>query len=169
MAERLMARVQKGGPDECWPWTGGGVGDYGLVLGDGGSDAKQILTHRASYMVHVGPIPDGLWVLHRCDNPPCCNPAHLFVGTPADNVADMDAKGRRVTVVKYGDDHWTRQHPERLSHGDRSPHAKLTNEQAAEVRRRYAAGNVLQRELAAEFGASQVQISRIVRGVTYAR
>lgn len=52
-------------------------------------------THRASYIIRYGSVPDGLHVLHRCDNPPCCNPAHLFVGTPVDNVADMDAKGRR--------------------------------------------------------------------------
>lgn len=63
---------------------------YGVIYFNG----RQTYTHRVSYELHVGPIPDGLFILHRCDVPACVNPDHLFVGSAADNVADMMAKGR---------------------------------------------------------------------------
>ena len=76
-----------------------------------------MLVHRVSYEIHAGPIPDGLDVLHRCDVPTCVNPAHLFLGTQRDNVADMDAKGRR-----------------RPARGERDGAAKLTEEQVLKIR-----------------------------------
>lgn len=78
-------------PDDCWTWIGSTDKDgYGHF----DSNSKTIAGHRASWIVHNGEIPNRLHVLHRCDNPPCCNPAHLFLGTHSDNMADGARKGR---------------------------------------------------------------------------
>ena len=97
-AARFWEKVDKKGPTECWVWTGAGVSrlprrNYGLAHKPGTNRGK-VRAHRVSWEMHNGPIPDGLNVLHTCDNPPCVNPAHLFVGTQRDNVRDMYAKGR---------------------------------------------------------------------------
>lgn len=79
------------GPDECWPWTGAVTGKgYGKIS----LAYRHRNAHRVAFELWHGPIPDGLLVCHRCDNRPCCNPAHLFVGTAKDNAEDMMAKGR---------------------------------------------------------------------------
>jgi hypothetical protein len=85
------------GPDACWPWQGGRkVKGYGRLM----RDYKDLQSHRVAWEETFGPIPDGLQVLHHCDNPPCCNPAHLFLGTPGDNVRDMVAKGRQPAQMR---------------------------------------------------------------------
>jgi hypothetical protein len=92
--ERFWARVDSsGGLWGCWPWMGArernGYGQLGnRIL------RKHLKAHRVAYELAVGPIPEGFLVCHACDNPPCCNPSHLFVGTGADNTHDMIAKGR---------------------------------------------------------------------------
>lgn len=88
----FWANVQKGGDDDCWPWTGA-------------RDAKGYGRFRSLLVTRLllAPVPDGLHVLHRCDNPPCCNPAHLFLGTHADNMADMGRKGRRIEKLSAED------------------------------------------------------------------
>ncbi len=91
-AERFWAKVDRsGGPEACWPWTGALNPDgYGNV----GSVSRYWKAHRRAWTLANGPIPAGKHVLHSCDNPPCCNPDHLWLGTHADNMADMVAKGR---------------------------------------------------------------------------
>lgn len=81
--------------DGCWNWTGAiGAGGYGS-FGSGYRIGLPQRAHRASWTIHFGDIPDGIFVCHHCDNPPCVRPSHLFLGTVQDNHADMDAKGRR--------------------------------------------------------------------------
>ncbi len=98
LRDRLYACLDvSGGPDACWEWTGHRRAPRTSVLeyarmGVGGNRTGYV--HRVSWAVHYGPIPDGTLVCHRCDNPPCGNPAHLFLGTHTDNMADMLAKGR---------------------------------------------------------------------------
>jgi hypothetical protein len=85
--------------DGCWEWTGklqgSGYGQFRV-------EKAFVTSHRYAYELHYGPIPDGLKVLHKCDNRKCCNPSHLFLGTSADNSADMVAKGRQAKGIQHG-------------------------------------------------------------------
>lgn len=90
LAEKLV-QTESG----CIVWTGTVTRDGGYgKISVGGRHGRILVTHRVAWELENGPIPEGLWVLHRCDNPPCCNVQHLFLGDSATNVADMVAKGR---------------------------------------------------------------------------
>lgn len=93
--ERFWAKVQK--TDDCWMWTGATRHGYGEIS-KGGKSTEIFVASRFSYELHFGPIPDGFLVCHRCDNPPCVRPDHLFLGTHVENTSDMLSKGRG----KYG-------------------------------------------------------------------
>lgn len=163
LADRLWSRCirQENG---CLEWTGGtNRAGYGQI-GRPGVRQRKMATHRAAWEVTHGPIPEGMNVLHRCDNPPCCDPAHLFLGTLSDNSRDCYAKGRRRVVREGG------------RSGEAHHAAKLTTAQVAEIRRRYVRrrpGGVppgcSQRELAAEFGVNPTAISRVVSGTRRAK
>lgn len=141
--ERFWTKVQRG--DGCWEWTGKErVKGYGRFRP--GSTQPKVLAHRFAYELLCGPIPDGLQVLHRCDNPLCVRPDHLFPGTNADNVADKVSKGRQSRLG-----------------GERNPNAKLTEQDVLEVRRRRAAGES-RKVVAAAFGISPTMVSLITTG-----
>lgn len=143
---RFLRCVKPGEIDACWEWTGhlgGGTNrGYGTFNVDYSKrkSPRACGAHRFAWEVaNSRPIPKGLRVLHRCDNPPCVNPGHLRLGTQADNMRDMVSKGR-----------------------DRKAH-KLTDGQVRELRRKRAAGALLE-QLAAEFGVRISTVSRIASG-----
>lgn len=93
--ERFRAKVDRRGPDDCWPWTGHTLRGYGqFQAGTGRDESRIVYAHRFAYELATGEDPGDLFVCHRCDNPPCCNPDHLFLGDNADNMHDMAVKGR---------------------------------------------------------------------------
>ncbi len=100
LIDRFMEKVSPEPNTGCWLWAAslGGTG-YGQISINNFPDRA----HRISYQLHVGPIPEGLWVLHRCDEPTCVNPAHLFLGTHQDNVTDRENKRRGNQA--WGDRH----------------------------------------------------------------
>lgn len=134
----------------CWLWTGGQVRGYGY-LSLGAPSRRKILAHRFSYLVFRGPLDDGELVCHRCDAPPCCNPAHLFTGRQLDNMRDATAKGR---VRSRG-----------LA-GERCHLARLTESTVRSIRSRAAIGESFH-VLAAEHGITYQGIAAIVTRRTW--
>lgn len=141
--KRFWAKVDKSG--DCWEWTAfrDGFG-YGQISVDG----KKVGAHRLVYEMEVGPIPADMCVLHYCDNPPCVNPKHLFIGTRSDNARDRELKGRG-----------------RKSDGENNPNATLTERDVACIRR--CKGQIKQWRLGEIFGVTQASISNIWRGHTW--
>jgi hypothetical protein len=169
LEQRFWAKVAKGAPGECWEWTAArSLEGYGRFrLGTGAVNA-----HRVSWqLAHPGvELTADDYICHTCDNPPCMNPAHLFKGDVRVNTADMVAKGRQSQGAAHaaanrpprGDDHYARKDPSRVPRGDARFNTKLPDAKVAELRTRYAAGGVTQRELAAEYQIGQAQVSRII-------
>jgi len=126
----------------CWEWQGIKTCGYGRISWRG----KLWRVHRLVYVLAYGPIAHGLFVCHRCDNPSCVRPGHLFLGTPAQNSADMRAKGRSSAL-------W----------GDRRPNAKISNQQVREIRELLNRG-VKNRDVAEMYHVSRTLISEIKNG-----
>jgi len=136
------------GSEACWPWTKArDRAGYGRLRYDG----RMVSAHRRAYELGIGPIPVGLDVCHTCDNPPCCNPAHLWAGTARDNLRDAVAKGRLTAVFRTG---------------EQATFHKLTWPAVRDIRARYAAGES-QRSLGRAHRVSQVAIHFIVTGKTW--
>jgi hypothetical protein len=156
----FWARVDRsGGPDACWPWTAS-CQRVGLAYGLFNWRDKTRRAHRLAYAFVHGPIPDGLCVLHRCDNPPCCNPAHLFLGTHADNNRDMIAKGR----AKF----WPGAHggtnpPPAPRFGEANSTSKLTEAAVREIRAANDAGESA-RGIARRLGVAATTVRDVLSG-----
>lgn len=142
-------RVDKRGETECWEWIGGRNGrpplkHYGIMWWG----TKKYKTHRFSYEIHKGEVPKGKLVCHTCDNPPCVNPAHLYVGTDADNNRDKFSRGRANLEI-----------------GEGRYNAKLTEDDIREIRRRYKCRHPINSglALAREFGIVRSMVNSIVK------
>lgn len=139
--ERFWAKVKITGPDDCWLWTGciNKEDGYGQV----GIGGKKLKAHRVSWVIAHGEIPKGVDVLHICDNPPCMNPHHLFLGTHTDNMLDMVNKGRHSGGNKI-----------------------LTDAMVVGMRELYSGGtNMCQ--LAKMYGVHRQTIWRAIHGITW--
>jgi hypothetical protein len=146
---RFWNFVDKRSPDQCWMWTRGASHGYGVY-----GRKPQWRTHRLAYTLTHGPIPDSLFVCHKCDNTLCCNPAHLFLGTALDNVRDCINKRRRAKKKGH------------YNTGSMNSHAKLSVNDAADITRRVAAGE-RQVDLAREYQVDKSTIWRLVRNRTW--
>lgn len=143
--ERFWKYVNK--TDGCWEWTGARfvAGGYGAL--NGGRRGVTLRAHRLSWEIHHGPIPAGMDICHKCDNPPCVNPAHLFPGTTTQNMRDCSGKGR----ARGGS-----------PGGERHHQAKLTDVKVLAIRTEYAAGGVGLQPLADRYGVSKKTILNVV-------
>lgn len=144
--ERFWSKADQDGERECWEWNAKRDKDgYGWFSPQHG---KKVHAHRVSWMITNGTIPDGLYVLHTCDNPGCVNPKHLKLGTHQDNMDDMVARNRLPSEA-----------------GELNHRAKLTWDQVREIRRRYP--NFSQQFIAKEYGVSPKTISKIITGIRW--
>jgi hypothetical protein len=187
MLERFWSKVDMRGPDECWPWMAQisrhGYGVFSVAHG------KKMPASRFALVTVVGWIPSELYACHHCDRPACCNPAHLFVGTPKDNTQDAIAKGRlklvgrsrkpkpekppkvikvkerRPPKVRVKKERLVKPKPEKKPRVYSSGPKKLTPDVVHEVRRLWWYDQVIGKEIADLLGISSASVSKIVMEV----
>ena len=148
--DRFWSRVDmSGGPGACWPWT---LSCYTAGYGQVWWEGRHRGAHVVAFAITTGSLPAN-HVLHRCDNPPCCNPAHLFEGTHDDNMADMVQKGRQHNELK-------------VSRGSANGRAVLDEDRVRELRE-LAAQGAGHANLARQFGISDTHVRRVVRKVAW--
>lgn len=159
VAERFWSKVDIRTSNECWPWLAQrNTRGYGQFKAQRNGRWQPMAAHRMAWWLTYGNDPNDLSVCHTCDNPPCCNPAHLWLGTTAENMADRNTKGRQARGMTHG---W-QTHPERIGRGERVNTAKLTAAQVLAIRAML--GRVQQKTIAYEFGVSTQLISAIATG-----
>ncbi len=157
---RFWASVDQRGPDDCWIWKGKphAATGYGRFTVDG----TTFGAHRYAYILTHGPITDGLLVCHTCDarypagdisSRLCCNAAHMFLGSTADNFRDMHQKGRAT---------------QKRSRGEKRSNARLTEDDVRQIRAEYARGGIFQHQLAARYGVCQATMYEAISGKTWA-
>lgn len=151
LADMFWALIQQGAIDECWPWLGATNGaGYGIVRMLG----AKFYAHRQAYTEARGPIAAGMVIRHSCDNPICCNPAHLDVGTMRDNTQDAVTRGKM--------------HGRNCTRGSAHHRSRLTEQQVSEMRRKYdinIRGDAS--KAAREFNISHSTADRVLRGTSW--
>lgn len=133
--------------EECWVWNGSKTRKYGQLALVIKGERRSVRAHRLSWFLHFGEIPDGMVVCHRCDNPECVNPSHLFIGTQLENINDRHNKGRTVG-------------PKR---GELNHSSKLTQKDVNEIRAHKKAGKYTYQQLADIYGISRRLAIKIVK------
>lgn len=147
MEDRFWSRIEK--TPDCWLWTGSIQKSNGYgVINESGMKGRRWYAHRYSYTLHHGDIPAGMIVCHRCDNPPCVNPAHLFLGDWKTNMVDAASKAR-------------------MTHGEDCHSAHLTEEKVKELRARWLSGGCTYKGLAREYGVYDQAIKYAITGRTW--
>lgn len=143
--KRFWKLVDIRGEDDCWEWQGGkwkqGYGGFKI------NDRRNIGAHRFSYLINGGAIGRA-YVLHKCDNPPCVNPSHLFLGNHQDNMDDMVKKKRNIAFS-----------------GEKNMHSKLSKEDVLEIRE--IGGKLSKRKMAKVYGVSPNSISNVIKRKTW--
>lgn len=160
---RFWEKVDKSkGENSCWEWTRYKDKDgYGQLRFKG----RMYLAHRFSYMTYVGAIPEGMLICHKCDNPSCVNPDHLFIGTHLDNKRDCIKKGR--LNPRKGGDHHCRLHPELIIRGGEHYKAKLSNSQALEIRNLHSREGIKLKDAIRKYKISRSSFYRIINNKSY--
>ena len=152
LKERLYSKAKKNERSGCWEWQGSTRRGYGRLIVGSRKDGtrKNESAHRLSYILSVGNIPDGLEVCHKCDNPSCINPNHLFLGTKQENAADRERKGRNIVFT-----------------GEEQPRAKLTKKKVKDARWEHAFNGTSFQKLADKYGVSKKTMQNAIKGVTW--
>lgn len=148
--DRFWAKIKVGAPDECWEWQAAthsrGYGYFGIGHG------QNITASRFAWELgNAEQIPEGMWVLHSCDNPPCCNPAHLHLGTRADNMREMVERQR----------HWAHRGLDFAHKGEKNGRAKLTEQDVVAIRDLHAKTRMPYSKIAPYFGVTRGIIRKV--------
>ena len=152
MKDRIMQSVTVNSISGCWEWKGSKRNGYGRMTVGSRLDGtrKTMSAHRMSYIAFKGDIPDGYFVCHKCDNPCCVNPEHLFIGTRQDNIDDRENKHRNV--IKVGEEH---------------PRSKLTKKAVKDARHEHIVNGVSFMTLARKYNVSKSTIQNAINGITW--
>lgn len=171
---KLLSLIVINQSTECWNWQGTKTSDgYGRI----GVSGRLHLAHRVMFSLQRKAIPKGMLVLHKCDNPACINPGHLFLGTQQDNMTDCKNKGRiakgdksgarlHPEKVPRGDRHYFHLHPEKSVRGEQNGRSKLTNVIVLQARKLYRDGVTI-KCLAAKYGVSPAVMSKAIHKKTW--